>query len=121
MKKSETGEIATMIANINVMKKKIVLFVDETSSDGLGAGMPKCIEKLSSQWTIRTMFHLVIHALGEKYILVPVKDALWYKEMIASIGRLTSIQEFSVVLDYTKHCWLYHIEVKNTTQMYNFN
>jgi hypothetical protein len=49
MKKSETGEIAMMIANINVMKKKIVFFVDETSSDSLGAGMAECIEKLSSQ------------------------------------------------------------------------
>ncbi len=111
MKKSEAGEIATMIANINLMKKIIVLFVDETSSDGLGAGMAECIKKLSSQWTIRTMFHLVIHALGEKYILVPVKDALWYKEMIASIGRLTTIQEFSVVLDYTKHCWLLMVDL----------
>jgi len=44
-------------------------------------------------------------------ILVPIKDALWYKEMIASIGRLTSIQQFSVVLDYKKHCWLLMVDL----------
>ncbi len=50
MRKSETDEIAMMTTNRNVMKKKIVLFVDETSSEGPGAGLAECIEKLSSQW-----------------------------------------------------------------------
>jgi hypothetical protein len=48
MRKSETDEIAMMTTNRNVMKKKIVPFVDETSSEGPGAGLAECIEKLSS-------------------------------------------------------------------------
>lgn len=40
---------------------------------------------------------MVIPALGEAFF--SVEDALWYKVMIAPIGRLTSIQKFSVVLD----------------------
>jgi hypothetical protein len=30
--------------------KKIVLFVDEIRSEGPGAGLAECIEKVSSQW-----------------------------------------------------------------------
>jgi hypothetical protein len=48
MRKSETEEIAMMTTNRNVMKKKIVPFVDETSSEGPGAGLAECIEMLSS-------------------------------------------------------------------------
>jgi hypothetical protein len=64
--------------------------------------MAKCIilESYPPSGQLRQCF--TWYSCIRREILVPIKDALWYKEMIASIGSLAIIQQFSVVLGYKK-------------------